>query len=159
MSSAPCYSSGLQLVLTEESWCSSTASSLHHGAGTQLLAFWWFYSLDQLDLEAFVVAQSCVLTLKRLLQSEVPVSAFSNCKGHRFPQLSASTELCHFTSMLDAYQGCKLPLDNSVSSELESYMSLIAECENYAQKMQTFFTRRLEPKTRSSYYIKWSNAK
>ena len=32
-------------------------------------------------------------------------------------------------------------------------------CENHARKMRTFFTRRLEPKTRSSYHIKWSNAK
>ena len=32
-------------------------------------------------------------------------------------------------------------------------------CENRARKMRTFFTRRLEPKTRSSYHIKWSNAK
>ena len=32
-------------------------------------------------------------------------------------------------------------------------------CENHARKMRTFCTRRLEPKTRSSYHIKWSNAK
>ena len=32
-------------------------------------------------------------------------------------------------------------------------------CENHARKMRTFFTRRLEPKTRSSYHITWSNAK
>ena len=32
-------------------------------------------------------------------------------------------------------------------------------CENHARKMRTFFARRLEPKTRSSYHIKWSNAK
>ena len=36
---------------------------------------------------------------------------------------------------------------------------LICLCENHARKMRTFFTRRLEPKTRSSYHIKWSNAK
>ena len=28
-------------------------------------------------------------------------------------------------------------------------------CENHARKMRTFFTRRLEPKTRWSYHIKW----
>ena len=35
----------------------------------------------------------------------------------------------------------------------------LKKCENHARKMRTFFTRRLEPKTRSSYHIKWSNAK
>jgi len=32
-------------------------------------------------------------------------------------------------------------------------------CENHARKMRTFFTRRLEPKTRSSYHIKWLPSK
>ena len=29
-------------------------------------------------------------------------------------------------------------------------------CENHARKMRTFFTRRLEPKTKSSNVFKWS---
>ena len=29
-------------------------------------------------------------------------------------------------------------------------------CENHARKMRTFFTRRLEPKTKSSNAFKWS---
>ena len=37
--------------------------------------------------------------------------------------------------------------------------TLVLWCENHARKMRTFFTRRLEPKTRSSYHIKCSNAK
>ena len=32
-------------------------------------------------------------------------------------------------------------------------------CENHARKMRTFFTRRLEPKTRSSCHIKWIPSK
>ena len=47
------------------------------------------------------------------------------------------------------------------ASERISYSRLpgLWFCENHARKMRTFFTRRLEPKTRSSYHIKWSNAK
>ena len=30
------------------------------------------------------------------------------------------------------------------------------KCENHARKMRTFFTRRLEPKTKSSNAFKWS---
>ena len=49
----------------------------------------------------------------------------------------------------------------SVVSHLVSWVSscVVWFCENHARKMRTFFTRRLEPKTRSSYHIKWSNAK
>ena len=31
-----------------------------------------------------------------------------------------------------------------------------SNCENHARKMRTFFTRRLEPKTKSSNVFKWS---
>ena len=44
-------------------------------------------------------------------------------------------------------------IENLIKSQIS------ALCENHARKMRTFFTRRLEPKTRSSYHIKWSNAK
>ena len=33
---------------------------------------------------------------------------------------------------------------------------LLEKCENHARKMRTFFTRRLEPKTKSSNAFKWS---
>ena len=36
------------------------------------------------------------------------------------------------------------------------YNMQIPGCENHARKMRTFFTRRLEPKTKSSNAFKWS---
>ena len=43
---------------------------------------------------------------------------------------------------------CFPPLPRSFSS--------LPCCENHARKMRTFFTRRLEPKTKSSNAFKWS---
>ena len=76
-------------------------------------------------------------TLKRLLRSEVPAKPFSIAKaGRRFPQLNARlSELCHFTTAFGlsgqpysrAFQGCEVPVDNSVSPDLEPYSSLKAD--------------------------------
>ena len=44
-----------------------------------------------------------------------------------------------------------LTLIDSSTRELPSVLS--PACENHARKMRTVFTRRLEPKTRSSYHI------
>ena len=51
------------------------------------------------------------------------------------------------------------PCSSTSKSHQASMICSSVLCENHARKMRTFFTRRLEPKTRSSYHIKWSNAK
>lgn len=91
--------------------------------------FGGFVPIDQLGRKPSSLHNHVFLTLKRFLRSEVPAPAFPIAKaGRRFPQLSARlSELCHFTSILGvsgqpysrAYQGCEVPLDNSVSPELE----------------------------------------
>ena len=45
--------------------------------------------------------------------------------------------------------------DVALNDEGQQYGNL-DECENHARKMRTFFTRRLEPKTKSSNAFKWS---
>ena len=47
--------------------------------------------------------------------------------------------------------------EDELSSDLiVSQAAVVDSCENHARKMRTFFTRRLEPKTKSSNAFKWS---
>ena len=55
--------------------------------------------------------------------------------------------------------------ENLLKAEMNSLVKMMADvskvpeenkCENHARKMRTFFTRRLEPKTKSSNAFKWS---
>ena len=73
-------------------------------------------------------------------------------KREQLPSAALPTIL--FPSQIKLLTHCRCSL------ELTSTETALSQrCENHARKMRTFFTRRLEPKTRSSYHIKWSNAK
>ena len=99
--------------------------------------FGGFVPMEQLGRVPSSLHKHVFLTLRRLMRSEVPAPPFPIAKaGRRFPQLSARlSELCHFTSTLGlsgqpysrAFQGCEVPVDNSVSPDLEPYMSLKAD--------------------------------
>ena len=96
-----------------------------------------FVPLEQLGRRPSSLHLHVFSTLKRLLRSEVPAEPFAIVKaGRRFPQLNARlSELCEFTTNLGlsgqpysrAFQGCEVPVDNSVSPDLEPYSSLKAE--------------------------------
>ena len=95
-----------------------------------------FVPLDQLGRKPSSLHLHVHDLLRRLLRSEVPAEPFPIAKaGRRFPQLSARlAELCHFTASLGlsgqpysrAFQGCVVPVDNTVSADLEPYSSLDA---------------------------------
>ena len=96
-----------------------------------------FVPLEQLGRKPSSLHIHVFSTLKRFLRSEVPARPFAIVKaGRRFPQLDARlSELCEFTTNLGlsgqpysrAYQGCEVPVENSVSPDLEPYTSLKAE--------------------------------
>ena len=128
----------------DSSWSLQKRSRVHLQRALHIMVLalnYWhfggFVPIDQLGRKPPSLHNHVFLTLKRFLRSEVPAPAFPIAKaGRRFPQLSARlSELCHFTSILGvsgqpysrAYQGCEVPLDNSVSPELEPYMSLNAK--------------------------------
>ena len=48
------------------------------------------------------------------------------------------------------------PDDSAFLQSLRRSLKTSRGCENHARKMRTFFTRRLEPKTKSSNAFKWS---
>ena len=95
-----------------------------------------FVPLDQLGRKPSSLHLHVHNQLRKLLRSEVPAEPFPIAKaGRRFPQLSARlSELCHFTTSLGlsgqpysrAFQGCVVPVDNTVSPDLEPYLSLNA---------------------------------
>ena len=95
-----------------------------------------FVPLDQLGRRPSSLHIHVFSTLKRLLRSEVPAQPFQIAKaGRRFPQLNARlSELCEFTTSIGlsgqpysrAFQGYEVPVDNSVSPDLEPYTSLNA---------------------------------
>ena len=61
-----------------------------------------------------------------------------------------NTQQLEEISILEANQRCQ------VHVQFKGATVPSRKCENHARKMRTFFTRRLEPKTKSSNAFKWS---
>ena len=71
---------------------------------------------------------------------------------HLSSKILHSKEVCPLPSL----RTCSFP-DMLLCLVRGDYGSTVPPfCENHARKMRTFFTRRLEPKTKSSNAFKWS---
>ena len=85
----------------------------------------------------------CVLVMAEdLLPDELPVQR--DHQPRRWERCQSILFLAHLPAVVAKRAGGR------------SQFQLRTTCENHARKMRTFFTRRLEPKTKSSNAFKWS---